>query len=209
MLRILTGFLFFLWALAAAGTTLYTGPAFQILDLDPVALHIVNGTISFADLPRFERSGLVFTEAEIQHFTDIRSAVSVMHGCLLALLAILICLIVWRPQLSLSGTSTALIILISIAIALTAMYVFVGYEATSDLLHQIYFDAGSYVFPGETLTARLYGQTDMLKGAAFVAAVTAFLLVLAWAIARLALPARWRNADRSVDGSSKAKRLGQ
>jgi len=209
MLRILTGFLFFLWALAAAGTALYTGAAFRFLDLDPLALHIANGTISFADLPRFERSGLVFTEAEIHHFADVRSAVSLMHGSLLALLVILIGLIVWRPQLRLAGTSIGLIIFVAIAVALTGMYAFAGYEATSDLLHLIYFDAGSYVFHGETLTARLYSQADMVRGAGFVAALTAFGLVMAWAMARIVLPARWMGASRALDASGKTKQLRQ
>jgi len=209
MLRILTGFLFFLWALAAAGTALYTGPAFQFLDLDPVALHVANGTISFADLPRLERFGLVFTETEIGHFADVKSAVSLMRGSLLALLVILIGLIVWRPQLRLMATSIALIIFASIAVALTVMYALAGYEATSDLLHLIYFDAGSYVFHGETLTARLYSKADMVRGAGFVAALTAFALVIAWATARIALPARRMSADRSVDASSKPKQQRQ
>ena len=209
MLRILTGFLFFLWALAAAGTALYTGPAFQFLDLDPVALHIANGTISFADLPRFERFGVVFTEAEIHHFADVQSAIALMRGSLLALLVILIGLIIWRPRLRLAGTSIALSNFASIAVALTALYALAGYEATSDLLHLIYFDAGSYVFHGETLTARLYGQADMLRGAGFVAMLAAFALVIAWATARIALPARWIGADRALDASSKPKQLRQ
>ena len=209
MLRILTGFLFFLWALAVAGSALYTGPAFRFLDIDPLALQLANGTISFADLPRFERFGLVFTEAEIHHFADVRSAVSLMRGCLLALLAILLGLIVWRPQLRLAGTSIALIIFAGTSAVLTATYVLFGYEATSDLLHLIYFDAGSYIFYGETLTGRLYDQAAMAKGSGFVAALAALALIIAWAAARIALPARWMGAGRTLEASNKPKHLRQ
>ena len=209
MLRIPTGFLFLLWALAAAGSALYTVPAFRFLDLDPVALHLANGTISFAELPRFERFGLVFTEAEIHHLADVRAAVSLMRGSLLAFLAILLGLIVWRPQLRLAGTTIALTIFAGTATALTAIYALFGYEATSDLLHMIYFDPGSYVFHGETLTTRLYDQAAMAKGAAFVAAFTALALIIAWAAARIALPARWIRAGRTLDASNKPKQLRQ
>lgn len=205
MLRILTGFLFFVWALAAAGSALYTGPAFRFLELDPVALYLANGTISFVDLPRFERFGLVFTESEIRHLADVRSAVSLMRGSLLALLVVLVGLIVWRPQLRLAGTAIALIIFAGTAMTLTATYALFGYAATSDLLHLLYFDAGSYVFHGETLTTRLYDQAAMAKGAAFVAAFTALALLIAWTAARIALPARWFGADRPLPASGKTK----
>jgi len=196
MLRILTGFILFLWALAAAGTALYTAPAFEFLDLDPVALHLANGTISFVDLPDFERFGLVFTETEIRHLADVRSAVAFVHTSLIVLLVILIALFIWRPQLRFGATTIALALLTGILAILILSYGLFGYEATSDLLHLIYFDADSYVFHGETLTARLYGKQAMLNGAAFIVALTALALIVAWITARIPLPTRFARWQR-------------
>ena len=195
MLQILTGFLLFLWALASAGTALYTAPAFEFLSLDPVALHIANGTISFVDLPDFERDGLVFTEVEIRHLADVRSAVAAMHTSLIVLLVVLIALIVWKPRVRFGATGWALAIFAGILVLLGLSYGLFGYEATSDMLHLIYFDAGSYYFQRDTLTAQLYGKGEMLNGAAFVVALTGLALIITWIAARIPLPAsftRWQ-----------------
>ena len=206
MLATFAGFLLLLWAFAAAICALYTPLAFGLLEFDPLALHVVTGAFSAADLVQHERDGLVFSQGEINHFFDVARVVAVTRTCLIVLLATVLALIFWRPSLRTATTTRALGIF-GFAVAAAGLgYGLAGYNATSDFLHGFAFDPGSHIFSPDSLTGHLYGNDDMIKGAIFVVGLAAFALVLAWLTARLSFP--W-SLTKTPKGSVAQARQGQ
>ena len=188
MLATLAGLLLFLWALAAAVCALYTPAAFRLLGIDPLALEVVTGKLGAAGLTRYERFGLMFSEREIHHFTDVARAVAFTRVGLGVLLVLLVLLLLLRPDLRFAATTGALALFGFAAAAILLGHNFIGYAALSDFLHGFVFDPGSHIFSARSLTGHLYGNGDMIAGACFVIALAALALILAWGAARLAFP---------------------
>ncbi len=203
MLANLAGLILFLWAFSAAICALYTPTAFDLLGIDPLALHVVTGALTADDLRQYERFNLVFSQAEIDHYTDVAQVIAAVRIGLIGCFAVLIALIFLRPDVRGPATSRAFLVLGAVLVATGLGYTLAGYEATSDFLHGFVFSAGSHIFSADSLTAQIYGNSDMIDGAVFVMALTAGALALAWASARVVLP--WPAKPRHKIAHSKTK----
>ena len=188
MIATLTAILLFSWAFLAAICALYTAFAFRFLDIDPLALDVVQGRLGLLELAQVRRFDLIFSQNEIQHFLDVAQAVSMARGGLGLTLAGLVVITLARPDLRKPATTRALGIFAAALGLIIAGYVGVGYSALSDFLHGFVFEPGSHVFSMSSLTARIYSNQDMINGAVFVIALTALALAISWLTARIALP---------------------
>jgi hypothetical protein len=206
MLATLAGLILFLWAFLAAICALYTPTAFALLAIDPLALHVVTGALTAEDLRQYERFNLVFSQAEIEHYTDVAQAIAAARIGLIGCFTALVALILLRPKVRDAATTRALVVSGAALVATGLGYVLAGYDATSDFLHGFVFSAGSHIFSADSLTAQIYGDGDMIAGAVFVMALTAGALVAAWASARLVFPWPAKPMQKTTHSETKRAR---
>lgn len=185
MARALTAILLLAATLAAAIALLYTSTAFSLLGIDPLALNVVNGSLDRAALQSTVIKGLSFNELEIAHFLDVK-ALFVGVRLSLAVLLLAFVIVAWRwHHLIRAGAAWAFGIFVVATASTVGSYFALGHIRTSDLLHALFFEPGSYVFPKGTLMAALYTNDHMTAGALFVICTWGLLLGLVWMGARL------------------------
>ncbi len=185
MARALTAILLLAGTLAAAIALLYTSAAFSLLGIDPLALNVVNGSLDRVALQTTVIKGLSFNELEVAHFFDVKALV-VGVRLSLAVLVVSLAIIAWRwRHLIRSGAAWAFGIFVAATASVVGCYFALGHIRTSDLLHTLFFEPGSYVFPHGTLMAALYTNDHMSAGALFVICTWGLLLGLIWMSAHL------------------------
>ncbi|MGI9382390.1 MAG: DUF1461 domain-containing protein [Methyloligellaceae bacterium] len=184
-MRLLAIPLLFAFSLILAACALYTSTAFELLGLHPLALEVVNGSMTAGELKAFELNGLSFTERETRHLLDVKGVVASARTVLPVLAVALVLLLGARRDLIRPAASGALILLFAAFAALTAALLWFGPATTFDALHRIVFEPGSYVFDNRSLMANLYGNAIVLRGVAFVLCLTLAFLSAVWAAARL------------------------
>lgn len=181
MARVFAALLLLAAALGASVCLLYTRPGLWLLGIDPLALDIVNGELSFAELAVYERYGRRFTALEVEHFADVKILVEAVRRVSLGLGVFLLALAALRPLVLKAGARLAPALYVTVLLAFAGTAATLGYIRTSDLLHGLFFERGSYVFGPNLLMSRIYTNQDMIDGALFVVGATGALLMLAWA----------------------------
>lgn len=174
----LCGFLLTVTLLTLAVTLLFTPWYFELKNLHPATLNLMDGTLTAAQLRATNINGFFLTWPEVHHLVDVANVVQASRWALLVLMPVLLgTMYLLRTQLlgvllwawGTLGAGTAV---------LTGLWLTNGWHAVSWVMHDVFFAEGTWFFMGGSLITQLYPRAVMIEGLLSTLAVTCFVLLL-------------------------------